>query len=364
MTISCVIALPLLAIAAIPSAHSEAPPPLDEHHFLQGVNLAGAEFGFSHRNTDDEHGRDYIYPVSAFIQSYDEPAFLVEQGIDLFRLPVRWERLQPVLFEPLSSEELGRLIVALEELRDLGAYVVVDVHSYARHRGSVIGTDDVTAAAFADFWARLSAELRPYPEVLLGLMNEPHGLPPGDWVAAANAAIAAIREAGANHVILVPGVRWTGAHSWFTEDTLLNVTESHRRLFGEPMPPLSNSEALLNVVDPLNRYVIEVHQYLDHDSSGRSEACITPDRAAGLLDPFTAWLHEHDLRAFLGEIGVPNTENCLEAFDAVLDDLRNNRDRYIGIAYWAVGPWWPDDYIFLLERGNPADPRLQMLLAD
>ena len=48
-------------------------------------------------------------------------------------------------------------------------------------------------------------------------MNEPHDVPATQWLASANAAIAAIRETGATNLVLVPGTIWTGAHSWEEE---------------------------------------------------------------------------------------------------------------------------------------------------
>ena len=150
-----------LTLAA--AAWGEPPAPLHESQYLRGVNLASAEFGVPGRNGPGEHGHDYVYPIAAYAPGYDEPEFLAAQGVNLFRLPVSWERLQPALFAPLDAAELGRLRHTVETLRALGAYVVVDVHNYARYGGLLIGTDDVPTAAFGDFWARLAAVLQPYP---------------------------------------------------------------------------------------------------------------------------------------------------------------------------------------------------------
>ena len=49
-------------------------------------------------------------------------------------------------------------------------------------------------------------------------MNEPHDQSASAWLGSANAAIAAIRNAGAMQEILVPGSYWDGAGSWTTTD--------------------------------------------------------------------------------------------------------------------------------------------------
>jgi len=50
-----------------------------------GVSLAGAEFG---SNLPGEYGTDYIYPIK------DEVDYFTSKGMNIFRLPFLWERLQ------------------------------------------------------------------------------------------------------------------------------------------------------------------------------------------------------------------------------------------------------------------------------
>ena len=130
-----------------------------------------------------------------------------------------------------------------------GVTVVLDPHNYARYNGTVIGPGGaVTHAHFADFWSRLALHYAGAPQVVFALMNEPHGLPTEQWLDSANAAIAAIRAAGATQLVLVPGNGWTGAHSW------------HSDWYGTP-----NAQVMGNVVDPLGHYAFELHQYFDQD---------------------------------------------------------------------------------------------------
>jgi endoglucanase len=82
--------------------------------------------------------------------------------------------------------------------------VLIDPHNYARYNGNLIGSAAVPHAAFADFWSRVAQQFVGNPRVLFGLMNEPHDMPTEQWLAAANAAIAAIRAAGASNLSSCP----------------------------------------------------------------------------------------------------------------------------------------------------------------
>ena len=177
-----------------------------------GVNLAGGEFG----KLPGTYGTDYTYPAPADIDYY------VELGFNLIRVPFRWERLQPTL-EHLSLPATRQLLTAVVDYAaGKGLHVVLDTHNYARRRladdgwaaDHLIGSKLVPTAAFADFCARLASAFQGTPSVIFGLMNEPWGIEPEEWLVIANEAIAALRREGASQLVLVPGVAYTGAHSW------------------------------------------------------------------------------------------------------------------------------------------------------
>lgn len=330
----------VLAACAAPSLVRLEPATLEDTVALRGVNLAGAEFG---ERSGGRHGKDYIYPIPAYVEGYETPANLAADGFNVFRLPFLWERLQPELGEPLDRAELGRLSKAVEYLNGLGAYVVVDPHNYARYGGKVIG-DGIEADKFADFWRRLAGEFKDETGVVFGLMNEPNKMPTEDWVEAANVAIEAIREAGAPNLILVPGNHWSGAHAWNSDG------------YGTP-----NAEALLAIQDPFGFIAFEAHQYVNPDSSGSTPDCVDPASAARRLLPFTNWLRANDKTGFLGEFGAGPNPNCLAAVDAMLEHIETNADVYIGWTAWAAGPWWPTNYHLSLEPDSVGRPQLDLL---
>ena len=292
-----------------------------------GVNLSGAEFGES--QLPGTYGSHYTYPTFAEIDYYREV------GMNVIRVPFRWERLQRSLYGGLDGAEFARLSAVVGYAASTGVTVLLDPHNYARYNGGVIGSAAVPHAAFADFWSRLAQQFKGNPRVWFGLMNEPHDMATEQWLAAANAAIAAIRAAGAQNLILVPGNAWTGAHSW------------SQSWYGTP-----NATVMRGIVDPAHNFAFEAHQYLDADSSGTSaqiaSAAIGSQRLAG----FTSWLRANGYRGFLGEFAVAGSSIGAglgdEALHDVLGYLDANSDVWIGWTFWAGGPWW-GEYMFTLE---------------
>jgi hypothetical protein len=178
----------------------------------------------------------------------------------------------------------------------------------------------VSQSFFAGFWGTLAARYKNNPLVVFGIMNEvsacrqlepctqlrtvcsscavfvdrvryatvcvlrqplisvqPNGINASLWVSDANAAIAAIRAAGATNLLTVPGVDWTGACSFFEVRGALCVRRHryvHFALFA--CSRQGNSEALLGISDPLHNYAIELHLYLDSDHSGTHPNCTSP----------------------------------------------------------------------------------------
>lgn len=151
--------LAVLSVAAILSG-----PLVDDCHAQlagTGVNLAGAEFQVSTwgvGNVPGVYGQDYTYPTSAEVDYY------VGKGVNVFRLPFAWERLQPTLNGTLDATELGRINTFVTYATGQGASVILDPHNYARYSSqpntysnNVLGTN-VPETAFANLWSQLASE--------------------------------------------------------------------------------------------------------------------------------------------------------------------------------------------------------------
>lgn len=312
-------------------------PPLHAQGALKfaGVNLSGAEISSSKK--PGVLNVDYFYPRA---QDYD---YFAGKGMNVVRLPVLWERLQPSPQGALDPAQLALIRTAVKQAKAKRMYLIVDIHNYASYYGKKIGSATVPIKTFSDLWQRLAREFGDDNAVIFGLMNEPNNISPGLWAAAAQAAVDAIRVTGARNLILVPGALWTGAHSWYST------------VAGE-----SNASALASLYDPLKRVAIEVHQYLDSDSSGTSAVCVSGSIGAERLRSFTAWLRETGHVGFLGEFGAADNATCRKALDGMLGYIEQNRALWLGWSYWAGGAWWRHDYPFNVQPGADGRDKPQM----
>jgi endoglucanase len=322
----------ILMIAPLTPAHAGPLP-------LTGANMAGGEFWWARKPKGEVHpqyGVNYSYPTKAEID------YFAAQGMNFFRYQFLWETLQPAVRTPLDQADLDRLKTSVRTATSNKRIVLLDPHNYARYYGTnIIGGPNISAADFADFWARLAQAFIDDPYVWFGLVNEPHDMPTQQWFDDANAAIAAIRATGAKNMILVPGNSWTGAHSWTAG--------------GDK----SNAKCVLSVQDPLNYWAIEVHQYVDQDNSGTHKSVLNPSIGAERLKKFVDWCRQHRMRAVLGEFGVPVVPEGEETVSNMLQSMERDRDVWLGWTWWAAGSRW-GNYMFNIEPKSDGTERPQM----
>ena len=115
---------------------------------------------------------------------------------------------------------------------------------------------------------------------------------------------------------------------------------------------------MLQIVDPADKLVFEVHQYLDQKGAGQTPDCVSPQVGVEALSGFTAWLKQHKKRGFLGEFGGALSPNSKEAIQAMLKHMEANPEVWVGWAWWGGGQSWPQNYLFRLSpdaRGQPAE---------
>jgi hypothetical protein len=174
-------------------------------------------------------------------------------------------------------------------------------------------------------------------------MNEPHDQSATTWLGSANAAIAAIRGAGAvSQEILVPGSYWDGAWTWTSTDNATVVGTG--------------------VQDPAHNFAFEVHQYLDSDGSGTHPGAVSATIGVERLTAITQWAEATGNHLFLGEVGVTTDQTSLTALDGMLTYMQQHTDAWQGATYWAGGPWW-GNYMFSIEPQNGVDkPQMAILV--
>ncbi|PLB33869.1 putative endoglucanase [Aspergillus candidus] len=276
-----------------------------------GSNESGAEFG--QNNLPGLLGKDYIWPSASTIG----------EGMNIFRVAFMMERLVPTTMTGTADATyMGDLKKAFKAITDLGAYALIDPHNFGRYYGNII----TSTSDFAAFWTTVAKEFASNDHVIFDTNNEYHDMDQTLVLNLNQAAVNAIRAAGAiNQYVFVEGNSWSGAWTW---------------------PAINDN--LKTLTDPSDLLVYEMHQYLDSDGSGTSPTCVSSTIGAERIAAATSWLREHNKRGFLGEFAGGANDVCKRAVVGMLDSLVANADVWMGAAWWAAGPWW-GDYMFNLE---------------
>jgi len=287
-----------------------------------GVNESGAEFGQGKypgiKNTD------YVWPTTT---SYD---YFIGKGFNTFRVAFSMERLSPNgLAGSFDATYLSDLKTAINYPTGKGAYAIVNPHNYMRFNGNVI-TDN---AAFKAWWTKVANEFKDNSRVIFDINNEPYGVTATQAHDFNQAGLDGIRAAGATQLVLVSGTAWTGAWSWTTSS--------------------GNADVMANINDPSNNWAVQMHQYLDADSSGTNPACVSSTIGVERITQATAWCKAKGVKCFLGEIGAGSNQVCIDAVKGALCHMQQAGGTWIGALWWAAGPWW-GDYFQSIEPPNGA----------
>jgi endoglucanase len=264
--------------------------------FLPGVNLAVGEFNEEAKN-GGKLWTDYGYPDAAEIDYY------AGKGFRLVRIPFLAKRVLSAKHKPTADMDV--LLKLIDHADHRRMTVVLDMHDYGMSRsGKLIGRDAGATLEFAACWAAIAEQIKDKRNVVLGLMNEPHDQTASEWLSGANAAISTIRLAGAGQLLLVSGSYWDGAWKWTEED---------------------NHTVMLGVIDPLDNYAYEAHQYFDAEGSGNPENPVIAGSGASRPKPFTEWLRANGKKGFIGEFGFTSSrDSFLRPRRAISNRKRDN----------------------------------------
>jgi len=277
---------------------------------LGGVNIAG--FDFTVYTNGSFSGTGVPPPTSQF-------SHFAQQGVNLFRIPFAWQLATPQLGGSLDSGFLSRYTPVVDAALATGAYVILDLHNYARWNGAVINQGGPTTSQYASLWQQFAQRYAGNSKIIFGIMNEPHDLPNNSaWPPAVQAAVNAIRNAGAtSQYILIPGSSWSSAAAL----------------------PNELGPSLLSITDPAggkSKLLFDVHKYLDSDNSGTHTNCVTDN--VGVLQTLSSWLAQNGRQAILSETGGGRSDSsCFTAFKTELQYVRNNPSTFAGFAVWSAG---------------------------
>ncbi|KAI1496905.1 endoglucanase 2 [Biscogniauxia marginata] len=302
-----ILALALLGLGSAPLA-------LAKVQFL-GVAIAGGDFGCQ---------IDGSCPTgSVQLPLNDGPSqmqhFVENDSINLLRLPTSWQFLvNNQLGGDLDASKLAQYDQLMQACLATGAYCMIDMHNFARWDGQIIGQGGPTDEQFANLWGQLATKYAAKEKVVFELMNEPHDLDIGVWAQTCQAAVTAIRQAGAaEQMILLPGSNFDSAA------TLVSG---------------GSAEALMAVTNPdgsTDGLLLDIHKYLDEDNSGTHAECITDN-----IDAFTAvaqFLRENGRQGLVSETGASSDASCFTAFCAQNTFINENADVFVGLVGWAAG---------------------------
>ncbi|KAK8101815.1 endoglucanase 3 [Apiospora kogelbergensis] len=280
-----------------------------------GINQSVAEFG--EKTLPGVWGKEFYFP------SDDTIATLIKDGYNAFRVAFLMERLVPdKMTGPANAAYLANLTHTVDTITKGGAYAILDSHNYGRYYGNII-TD---ASEFKAYWTTLATAFKGNDKVVFDTNNEWHDVDQSVVLSLNQAAIDAIRGAGAtSQWIFAEGNSWTGAWHWNTTNDNLKALK-----------------------DPQDKLAYEMHQYLDSDGSGTSADCVSADIGVQRIVGATEWLKQNGKKGIIGEFAGGANTQCQTAIKGMLDHMEANSDVWMGAVWWAGGPWWAD-YIFSFE---------------
>lgn len=306
---------------------------------FRGINRAGMEYG---DDWDGWTGQTY-YELPSHTQILSELSYFRAKGMNVIRLPISWERMQHQLFGALDQTYVNGLMDYISSATGAGFAVILDLHNYNRYAvnthvaqgGQSAGytqhtlyDGDLTIDHLRDVWVKLTNLVLGNQRVILNLMNESHDFnrTSNGWFADINTLIAAIRDTGSTHLILVPNSRSSDVDHWSTY---------------APNGGDLDSTAALAILDSANNYAYDMHAYQSDPSSCTSYR--------DLLTSVTSWATANHKKLFLSELGADyRSANGACAISSLLSYMNAHADVWIGWTPWDLPP-------YLLTSGHTAD---------
>jgi endoglucanase len=263
-----------------------------------GVNIAGFDFGCTIDGTCLLLGNgDKATPPGQ--NGIDQMGHFMWWGLNTFRLPINMQYLtNNVLGGAIVASQLtnyDELVHGCLYAGNATSMCIIDIHNYARWNGNIIGQSGSAAptdAQSAEFWRQLAVKCKDETRVIFSIMNEPHDLVMGTWVNTVQAAVTAIRGAGAKEqMILLPGTNYQSA--------------------GEYAANSGGLTAIMDGTGNTDKLILDVHQCLDQNYGGKDTTCVR-NGIDDSFQPLATWGRSVGRKVFVSETGGGNNQGGVD----------------------------------------------------
>ncbi|KAK5992312.1 Endoglucanase EG-II [Cladobotryum mycophilum] len=260
--------------------------------------------------------------------------FTQNDGMNIFRLPATWQFLVNNKLGKLDKTNFEAYDALVQACLNTGAYCMLDVHNFGRYNGGIVGQGGPSNDVFADLWTQIATTYAKEDRIVFGLMNEPHDLDINLWAQTCQAAVTAIRKAGAKtQAILLPGTNFASAETYVAS---------------------GSAAALANVTNPdgsTDNLLLDIHKYLDINNSGTHVECTTNNVEA--FKSIATWLKANKRQAMVSETGASMEDSCMINFCAQNKFIADNSDVFVGFVGWGAGSFDQTYILTLTPTGKP-----------
>ncbi len=219
---------------------------------------------------------------------------------------------------PLDDDRVEIYDELVQACLATGAYCMIDLHNFGHFESAIIGQGGPTNSEFAGFWAAMAKKYAKEPRIVFELMNEPHDVDIDLWAGTMQAAVTAIRKAGATtQMILLAGTYFDSAETLWRD---------------------GSGAAALAITNPdgsTTGLVLDIHKYLDTPNSGILAQCITNN--VGNFTGLASFLRTNKRQGLISETGASDDPSCMTMFKQQNTFIAQNSDVFLGIVGWAAG---------------------------
>ncbi|TWU76140.1 hypothetical protein ED733_000467 [Metarhizium rileyi] len=300
----------------------------------QGVAMAGIDFGC--QINVSEKVQVPLASLGGADSAGQMKHFVEDDGMNTFRLSMSWQFITArQVSGELDKINFGNFDKLVQACLDLGAYCMLDLHNFARYDDGIIGQGGPTDEVFAGLWKQLATYYAKSDRIIFGLMNEPHDLDIKLWAKSCQAAVTAIRKAGAtSQIILLPGTNFASAETFVST---------------------GSADALAAITNPdgsTDKLVLDLHKYLDINNSGTHSECTT-NNVEG-FKTIAEWLRKNKRLGLVSETGASMDQSCMTRFCEQNKFIAQNDDVFVGFVGWSAGGF-DGTYLLTLTPSKSGD---------